>query len=75
MRWLGGITDSVDINLSKLREIVRDREACCAAVHKVTESDMTERLNNNRKHSQLCAPLHTTLSFFSWSVLEGESTS
>ena len=38
MRWLEGITDSVDMNLGKLREIVRDREACGAAVHGVTKS-------------------------------------
>ena len=49
MRWLDGITDSVDVSLNKRRDIMKDKEACHATVHGVTELDTTRQLKKNNK--------------------------
>ena len=53
LRWLDDIIDSKGMSLSKLQEIVKEREAWHASVHGVTESDMTEWLNNNSEETRL----------------------
>ena len=60
MRWLDGITDSMDVSLSELRELVMDREAWHAAIHGVAKSHFTSYENDNYLCSStgLCAGLH-----------------
>ena len=56
LRWLDGFTNSMGIRLSKLQQMVKDREGWRAAVHGVAESDTTERLNNNLRKLEKCTP-------------------
>ena len=56
-RWLDGITSSVDMSLSKLQEVVKDREAWYAEVHGIAELDTTEQLNNKKLHTSLKLPV------------------
>ena len=65
MSYLDGITDSMDMNLGKLQEMVRDREAWLAAFHGVAELDMTWQLTNNSSHIQSCILVQKEICMYS----------